>query len=123
VLNVIQARVDRDVSIPITSHLRPAEAFRRPLPPLFNAQSYVTFDPDKPVSSTERDSEGEEHENEHARRGRQRNNDSHLDEVVNDELLPQDRHQRARDTGVINGFEDHMIKRLVENSVCFSTYL
>jgi len=114
VLNVIQARVDRDISIPVTSHLRPAEAFRRPLPPPFNAQPYVNFDPDKPVSSTERDSEGDEHDDEHAAR---QHEESHLHGIVRDDILPQDRQSRARESNVTNGFENHMVERLVKNSM------
>jgi len=114
VLNVIQARVDRDVSIPVTSHLRPAEAFRRPLPPPFHAQPYVNLDPDKPVSSTERDSEGEDDESEHAARGRQQNDESYgNDEVTRYAVFGKEQERLP---------QDHILERFVKNSICFSTY-
>jgi len=110
VLNVIQARVDRDVSIPVTSHLRPAEAFRRPLPPPFNAQPYVNLDPDKPISSTERDSEGEDDESEHAARDRQHNDEWQLDEVTKYDLFERP-------------FPGQIVERFVNNSICSSTHM
>jgi len=57
ILNVIPGYLDRDLSIPVTSALRPLDAPRRPPVPLFNGggDDYLNVNPDRPISSTERD--------------------------------------------------------------------
>jgi len=56
-LNVIPGYLDRDLSIPVTSALRPLDAPRRPPVPLFSrsGDEYLNVNPDRPISSTERD--------------------------------------------------------------------
>jgi len=56
-LNVIPGYLDRDLSIPVTSALRPLDAPRRPPVPLFpgGGNEYLNVNPDRPISSTERD--------------------------------------------------------------------
>ena len=57
ILNVIPGYLDRDLSIPVTSALRPLDAPRRPPVPLFHStgDEYLNVNPDRPISSTERD--------------------------------------------------------------------
>lgn len=120
VLHVIQTRVDRDVSIPITSHLRPAEAFKRPLLPPINDQSYVNLDPDRPVSSTERDVEDDEVEDARGDERRVSNDIRSIREEVDEDLMPQERRHSARDSEIRNGKEDRGTEMLVKNNVLSS---
>jgi hypothetical protein len=94
VLNVIPTRIDRDISIPVTSGLRPLDAFRRPPVPLFD-QPYANLHPDRPVSSTERDLEDEEDTTEEHGNGTEADNDGKNDEHDED-VRPQDRVSSAR---------------------------
>jgi hypothetical protein len=57
ILNVIPGYLDRDLSIPVTSALRPPDAPRRPPVRLFgrSGDEYLNVNPDRPISSTERD--------------------------------------------------------------------
>ena len=117
IITVIQARVDRDVSIPVTSHLRPAEAFHRPRPPLFDAQPYSNLDPDRPVSSTERLFEDEEDEDDPGSGGRQQNDGLQVEEDLNDHLVMPNRGQTTRNMEATPGFGGYLNPMLVKSSI------
>lgn len=105
VLKVIPTRIDRDISIPVTSGLRPLDAFRRPPVPLFN-QSYANLHPDRPLNSTERDLEDEDDAAEGDRGSRNVDGRNDDDDEVDNDMLPQDRVSSARDIDMDNASDE-----------------
>jgi len=94
-LNVIPGYLDRDLSIPVTSALRPVDAPRRPPVPLFNpsGDEYLNVNPDRPISSTERGLASDEAGVDGLDQGEDQNAQDHSDEQ-------RERIQRARNTNM-----------------------